>query len=165
MTAVPTTECPPRWLDDEQQQIWRTYLRGVHHLNEYLDRALRPFDLSLAEYEILVSLSEADEHRLRMSDLADAVHQSRSRLTHTVGRMEKSGLIERVACPSDRRGVWAQLTPAGYDLLVTAAPCHVESVRTALVDAATPEDFQALGRVFAEVLAVPDVSNGRSGQI
>ncbi len=165
MTAAPMTDCPPRWLDEHQQQIWRAYLRGVHQLDEYLDRALRPFDLSLAEYEILVSLSEAEEHRMRMSDLADAVHQSRSRLTHTVSRMEKAGLIERLACPSDRRGVWAQLTPTGYDLLVAAAPCHVESVRTALVDAAAPGDFEALGRVFTAVLAVPDITPGRGKQV
>ncbi|MEA5155077.1 MarR family winged helix-turn-helix transcriptional regulator [Raineyella sp.] len=165
MPAALKTACPPRWLDEHQQQIWRTYLRGVHQLDEYLDRALRPFDLSLAEYEILVSLSEAEERRMRMSELAEAVHQSRSRLTHTVSRMEKAELIERLACPNDRRGVWARLTSTGYDLLVEAAPCHVESVRRALVDATTPEDFEALGRVFAAVLAVPDIAPGRVKQI
>ncbi|QGF22379.1 MarR family winged helix-turn-helix transcriptional regulator [Raineyella fluvialis] len=165
MTASPLTDCPPRWLDEQQQQIWRNYLRGVHRLDEYLDRALRPFDLSLAEYEILVSLSEAEDHRMRMSDLADAVHQSRSRLTHTVSRMESAGLIERLACPSDRRGVWAQLSSRGYDLLVEAAPCHVASVRRALVDAADPDDYEALGRVFAAVLAVPDITPTRGKQV
>lgn len=146
----------PRWLDDEQQHIWLTYLKGVHRLEDYLDRCLRPFGLSLAEYEIFVALSEADLWRLRMSELADAVHQSRSRLTHTIARLEKDGLVERVACPSDRRGVWAQLTSAGYELLERAAPSHVASVRHALVDAVAAEDFRALGRVFEAVLAVDD---------
>ena len=152
-----TTDAAPRWLTDEQQQIWLSYLRGVHKLEDQLDRELRPFGLSLAEYEIFVALSEADLWRMRMSDLAEAVHQSRSRLTHTVARLEKDGFVERIACPSDRRGVWAQLTSTGYELLAKAAPSHVASVRHALVDAVDPEDFRALGRVFDAVLAVDDL--------
>jgi DNA-binding MarR family transcriptional regulator len=90
-----------------------------------------------------------------MSELADAVHQSRSRLTHTIARMEKTGLVVRTTCPTDRRGVWAELTDAGFQVLAKAAPGHVAAVRRNLVDAATPEDWEALGRVFAAVLAVP----------
>ncbi|WP_425308439.1 MarR family transcriptional regulator [Ammonicoccus fulvus] len=142
-----------RWLDQEQQRIWRTYLLGVARINERLDADLRPFGIDLAEYEILVCLEEAEDRQLRMSDLADAVHQSRSRLTHTVARMEKAGLVERQACPSDRRGVWAHLTAEGFELLKSAAPSHVESVRRAFVAAVDPEDFRALGRAFEAVLA------------
>ncbi|WP_092610468.1 MarR family winged helix-turn-helix transcriptional regulator [Raineyella antarctica] len=156
MTPPTTTESAPRWLTDEQQEIWLTYLRGVHQLDDYLDRHLRPFGLSLAEYEIFVALSASDLWRMRMSDLAEAVHQSRSRLTHTVARLEKAGYVERIACPSDRRGVWAQLTSTGFELLEKAAPSHVASVRHALVDAVDPDDFRALGRVFGAVLAVED---------
>lgn len=151
-----TTTEPTKWLTEDQQRVWLTYLRGVHMLDDYLDRCLHDFGLSLAEYEIFVALSAADKCRLRMSELAEAVHQSRSRLTHTVSRLEKNGLVERIACPSDRRGVWAQLTSAGYELLEKAAPAHVASVRHALVDAVSPEDFEALGRVFGAVLAVED---------
>lgn len=157
------TDTTPRWLDDEQQQIWLNYLKGVHRLEDYLDRCLRPFGLSLAEYEIFVALSQADLWRLRMSELADAVHQSRSRLTHTIARLEKEGLVERIACPSDRRGVWAQLTSTGYALLEKAAPSHVASVRHALVDAVSAEDFRALGRVFEAVLAVDEPDAHRAG--
>mgnify|MGYP002735412544 CR=1 FL=1 len=142
-----------RWLDQEQQYIWRTYLLGVAHINERLDSALRDFGIDLGEYEILVSLEEATDRRLRMSDLAGKVHQSRSRLTHTVARMEKAGLVERQACPTDRRGVWAHLTDAGFELLKQAAPSHVESVRTSFVEAVDPDDFRAIGRAFEAVLA------------
>lgn len=142
-----------RWLDQEQQRIWRTYLLGVARINEQLDDALRRFGIDLGEYEILVSLAEADDRQLRMSDLADKVHQSRSRLTHTVARMEKAGLVERQACPTDRRGVWATLTERGFELLKEAAPSHVESVRTAFVEAVDPDDFRAIGRAFEAVLA------------
>jgi len=91
-----------------------------------------------------------------MSDLAERVRQSRSRLTHTISRMESKGLVQRVACPSDRRGVNAIMTPAGYRLLVDAAPSHVESVRRALVDRVDPDDFEALGRAMEAVSRVTD---------
>nr|WP_231748053.1 MarR family transcriptional regulator [Auraticoccus cholistanensis] len=138
----------------EQQQIWRTFLLGVARIQEHLDADLRRHGLDLAEYEILVCLEESEGRRLRMSELAEAVHQSRSRLTHTVSRMERRGLVARVSCPEDRRGVWAQLTDAGFELLRSAAPSHVESVREVFVEAVDPDDFAALGRAFGRVLSV-----------
>ena len=104
-----TTTLQPRWLDVDQQRIWRSFLNGVAKINERLDAELRPFGLDLGEYEILVNLSEADELEMRMSDLAQRVRQSRSRLTHTVARMEGKGLILRKSCQGDRRGVIAVL--------------------------------------------------------
>ncbi len=143
-----------RWLDDEQQAIWRAYLSAVARIDAHLDAELRPYGLDLGEYEILVNLSEAEGRSMRMSDLADAVRQSRSRLTHTVTRMEKKGLIQRDSCPEDRRGVYAVLTDAGFKLLVEAAPAHVRSVRESFVDAIDPSDFAALGRAMKAVNAV-----------
>jgi DNA-binding MarR family transcriptional regulator len=145
----------PRWLSDSEQQTWRTYLLGAAELLERLDAALRPYDLSLNEYSILVCLSEIPDHRLRMSELADAVHQSRSRLTHTITRMEAAGRVTRTTCGADRRGVWAELTDEGRALLDRAAPAHVASVRRHFVDAGTPEDFAALGRVFDALMDIP----------
>lgn len=144
------------WLSAEQQRIWRSWLLAVARVENYLDQDLRRHDLDLAEYEILVVLSEAENRRLRMSELAELVHQSRSRLTHAVARMEKSGWVERCSAPEDRRGVVAVLTDKGYHLLEQAAPNHVAAVRRILVDAADPEDFKALGRVMQAVLAVQD---------
>jgi DNA-binding MarR family transcriptional regulator len=146
----------PRWLTAEQQRVWRTYLLGSAKLSERLDADLRRFGLDLPEYEILVCLEEADDRRLRMSELADAVHSSRSRLTHTIARMEKSGMVTRSTCPTDRRGVWAELTPTGLQVLQNAAPGHVAAVRRNFVEAMRPEDYEALGRAFAAVLAVEE---------
>lgn len=151
---MPAVQTAPRWLDAEQQRVWRTYLLGSARLAEVLDADLRAFGLDLGEYEILVTLSEAPERRVRMSELADAVHQSRSRLTHTVSRMESAGLVDRASCPTDRRGVWAHLTDAGLALLEQAAPTHVEAVRRNFVETVTEEDYAALGRAFAAVLTV-----------
>lgn len=141
-----------RWLDRSQQQIWRTYLLGSSRLAERLDADLRDHGLDLGEYEILVVLEETEGRRVRMSELAEAVHQSRSRLTHTIARMEKRNLVRRTMCPDDRRGVWAELTDAGFELLRAAAPSHVACVRKHFVEAVDPADFEALGRAFQAVL-------------
>ena len=81
----------PRWLSDSEQDHWRAYLRGSRYLEEALDRDLQTHGLQLTEYEILSMLSESEGGRLRMSELADLVVQSRSRLTHTAARLEKRG--------------------------------------------------------------------------
>jgi DNA-binding MarR family transcriptional regulator len=143
-----------RWLDASQQRAWRAFLMGSTALMEQLDRDLRDrHDLSLPEYEVLVRLSESADWELRMAELADSVQNSRSRMTHTVARMERAGLVVRRSCASDRRGVLAVLTDDGYRKLVEAAPDHVESVRTALIDVLAPHDLEVVGRAFGEVLA------------
>jgi len=149
--AGPSGE-PVRWLAPEQQESWRAYLLGVTRLTEALGRALdEDARLSLSEYEILVRLSEAPEHAARMSELAASLVHSRSRLTHTVGRLEARGLVERRTCAADGRGVNAVMTPEGYALLVAAAPGHVRAVRENLVDVLTDEELTALGRAMARV--------------
>ncbi|HET9649292.1 MAG TPA: MarR family transcriptional regulator [Microlunatus sp.] len=142
----------PRWLTADQQRVWRAYLLGAARLAEALDADLRQFDVDLPEYEILVTLSEAPDRQLRMSELATAVHQSRSRLTHTISRMEKDQLVARVGCPTDRRGVWATLTDTGMDTLRLAAPHHVAAVRRLFVDAVDDDDYRAVGRAFEAVI-------------
>ncbi len=140
------------WLDPQQQHAWRAYLVGTTLLMERLDRDLRAnHGLSLPEYEVLVRLSECEGNRLRMAVLADSLSHSRSRVTHTVTRLERDGLVERVTCTSDGRGVEALLTRKGRALLEQAAPTHVRGVREHLVDLASPDDFAAVGRVFDAV--------------
>ena len=114
------------WLDQHQQRSWRAFLVGTTLLMDRLDRDLREqHRLSLPEYEILVRLAEADGNRMRMAHLADSVSHSRSRVTHTVSRMETAGLVARDACLSDGRGVEAVLTDQGRAALEGAAPTHV----------------------------------------
>ncbi len=150
MTTESTTRT--RWLDRDQQRVWRAYLVGTTLLTDRLDRDLREqHGLSMPEYEILVRLSETPGRRMRMAELAGAVSHSRSRITHTVARLERDGLVQRTACLSDGRGVEAVLTDAGFARLEAAAPTHVEGVRRYLVDLASDEDFAAVGRVFDAV--------------
>ncbi|WP_366522902.1 MarR family transcriptional regulator [uncultured Nocardioides sp.] len=142
---------PTRWLDAGQQRSWRALVMGTTLLFDRLDDDLREaHDISLVEYEILVRLSERDG-QMRMAALADALAHSRSRVTHTVTRMEKAGLVQRSSSPDDGRGIVCTLTDKGHDLLTRAAPTHVDSVRAHLVDLASDDDFAALGRVMDAV--------------
>jgi DNA-binding MarR family transcriptional regulator len=106
------------------------------------------FDLSLTEYEIMVRLSERPQRQMRMAQLADALAHSRSRVTHTVTRMQRAGLVDRTTSPEDGRGIVCRLTDQGYAVLVAAAQVHVTGVRDYLVDLVDPADFEALGRVM-----------------
>ncbi|MFI0357784.1 MarR family winged helix-turn-helix transcriptional regulator [Actinomadura sp. 9N407] len=143
----------PRWLDATQQLDWRAYVDGSVRLNEIMDRELKAgHGLSVAEYEILVRLSEAPDRRLRMAELAAHASQSRSRLSHTCSRLESKGLVRRDNCPNDKRGVFAHLTDEGYATLERAARDHVETVRNFFVDVIDPDDLAAIGRAFTQVV-------------
>ena len=141
-----------RWLTDDEQQHWRAWLAASNLLNDRLSRDLQEqHDLTIADYEILVQLSEAPERRMRMSDLADRTLSSRSRLSHQIDRMAARDLVAREACVDDRRGSFAVLTDHGWTTLVAAAPDHVESVRRHLLDVLSPEEFASLGEACNEV--------------
>lgn len=146
----------PRWLTETEQVVWRDWLTATAWINQQLHEDLRQFNLGLNEYEVLVVLSEAPGWQVRMSQLAEGSNQSRSRLTHTVGRMEQAGWITRETASDDRRGVVARLTNEGFALLERAAREHVESVRRVLIDPIGPDDLAALGRAMKAVLAVAD---------
>jgi DNA-binding MarR family transcriptional regulator len=106
-----------------------------------------------AYYEILVRLSEAEARRMRMSELADATRSSRSRLSHAVARLEERGWLERVECPTDKRGQIAMLTDVGFAALEAAAPGHVGAVRQHLIDRLTPEQVTQLEQIGTVVVA------------
>lgn len=151
------------WLSVEQQVSWRAFLQGAARLTEGLNRQLeRDAGLSVSEYEILSRLSETAGRTLRMSDLAIGLVHSRSRLTHTVGRLESRALVERRPCPDDRRGVNCVMTDAGYELLVGTAPGHVRAVRELLVDRLTEAELRALGEAMTKVASNPSAGRASS---
>jgi DNA-binding MarR family transcriptional regulator len=142
----------PRWLDATQQRDWRAYVEGSIRLTDLLDRDLKAkHGLTMAEYEILVRLSEAPDRRLRMAELAEVASQSRSRLSHTVSRLEYKRLVSRGTCGDDKRGVNAELTEEGFAFLSKAAVDHVATVREYFIDVIDPEDLAAIGRAFTAV--------------
>src|SRR6202167_6555161 len=149
---MPGTDGQPHWLNSEEQQAGRATVRLSQLLLRQLDRELTEFGLNGRDYEILVELSEAPDHRLRMTDLADATSQSRSRLSHQVSRMEKRGLVRRDDCEGDKRGTFAVLTEAGFEAIERVAPHHVESVRRHFVDRLTPHQLEETRSAFQPIV-------------
>ncbi len=97
-------------------------------------------------------LADAEHDRMRMCDLASSILLSRSGLTRLVDRLEREGLIERVACSADGRGAFAQLTPAGHEKLRAAQATHLSGVRALFLDRFTREELAALGDTWDRVL-------------
>ena len=153
MTPQPTAETTAvRWLSAEEQATWRAWISASVLLQERLERDMKAqHGLSMAEYEVMVRLSESPERRLRMSELAGRTLASKSRLSHQITRMEEAGLVSRQGCLQDRRGAFAVLTDKGWQALVAAAPDHVRSVRAWLVDTMAPEEFAQLGLLSERV--------------
>jgi DNA-binding MarR family transcriptional regulator len=143
----------PRWLDQDEMRAWRNYVTGVAMLEDRLHRELQSgHGLSLADYELMVRLSEQPDHEMRMSQLAEDVASSKSRVSHQVARMEREGLLERRECPADGRGVLAALTEKGMRALEIAAPTHVEGVREHIIDLLSREEQEVLAKVFDRVV-------------
>ncbi|MPZ79301.1 MAG: MarR family transcriptional regulator [Actinophytocola sp.] len=134
-------------------RAWRAYVIGSELLRKQLNRELQErHRTTLADYEVLVRLSEGDGRRMRMAALAAEVASSKSRLSHQISRLESAGLVRRADCGDDARGVFAELTDEGMERLRAAAPTHVDGVRDHLVDLMTPEEQAVLTTVFERVL-------------
>ena len=146
-----------RLLSEAQMRAWRAFLGASTlvsvRLNHELDEAAA---ISMYEYEILVRLFESEAGRVRMSQLADQVSYSRSRLTHTVGRLERAGYVLRSSCPKDRRGVYAHLTQAGYEFLAQTASIHLDGVRRHLIDRFTPSELATLTELLEKITTDAD---------
>ena len=147
METVTDTE----WLTGAEQCAWRTHLEVSKLLTYQLERDLQPFGLTMNDYEILVNLSESEGLRMRMSDLAAATLQSKSRLSHQITRMEKADLVRRENCESDRRGLFAVLTDHGLETMKKVAPHHVASVRHHFIGMVSPEDLEHLHKSLRPV--------------
>ena len=146
------TNGEPRWLTDDEQRAWRATVNLSQLLMRQLDRDLSAHGLNGHDYEILVELSEAPDSRLRMTELADATSQSRSRLSHQISRMEARGLVRRDNCEGDKRGTFAVLTDAGIDAIKQVAPDHVENVRKHFIDRLTPRQLEEVRDAFGPIV-------------
>jgi DNA-binding MarR family transcriptional regulator len=140
-------------LDERELGAWRgmlaTHSRVIAALDEELERE---HGLALGSYEVLLHLTEAPEHSLRMGALADQLLLSRSGLTRLVDRLASRGLVERHSCDSDRRGTYARLTPAGKRLFDEARPTHLRGVREHFLGHLTAEDHDRLAEAWGRIL-------------
>jgi DNA-binding MarR family transcriptional regulator len=136
---------PPQALVRQQKETWQAYFDATRLLLDELDRRVnQDAGISLADFGVLARLADADEWGVRMSDLADSTVSSRSRMSHAVDRLEALGLVERRACPTDRRGSYASLTAAGRAKLAEAQPGHADTVLRCLFDQLSAEEVDGL---------------------
>ena len=142
-----------RWLGERESRAWRSFLGMRRAIDRGLDRQLMQHSgLSAADYQLLVPLSEAPEHRLRARDLGRLVDWERSRLSHQIRRMEQRGLIARSECPTDARGTIIVLSDLGQKTLEAAAPSHVQWVRDHFIDLLTEDELEGLTALSERVL-------------
>ena len=143
----------PRWLDDQERRAWRGYLAMQARLHAELNRQLQADSgMSLADFDVLVALTDRPDVDMRVLELAEALQWEKSRLSHHLARMERRGLIERQDCPDDARGAFVVLTDAGRDAIERAAPAHVETVRTLVFDGLDPSQIGTLADIAEGVL-------------
>ncbi|MDO5618952.1 MarR family winged helix-turn-helix transcriptional regulator [Kocuria sp.] len=151
---------PTSWLTDDQQRTWRSWLSASSRVPARLGQQLQADSgLSLQDYEVLVTLNEADAGSCRITELATMLEWERSRMSHHLNRMDKRGLIRRYACPDDGRAQLVELTDAGHAALEKAAPGHVNAVRSVLFDALSDRDAAELGRITALIAAHLDAQS------
>jgi DNA-binding MarR family transcriptional regulator len=144
----------PRWLSDREMRAWLGYRRMRLLLDLQLNRELMSqTGLSEPDYDVLSDLSQASGRRMRLGDLAVHMRWSKSRLSHHVSRMQQRGLVDREECVDDGRGSMLVLTRAGLRAIEAAAPGHVASVRTHLLDLLTDDEIDTLASITGRVLA------------
>ena len=142
-----------RWLTEDEQRAWRGLLRMTSQLNARMNRQLQDeYGLSLADYDVLVVLSEAPEDRLRVFEIAHALAWEQSRVSHQIARMQRRGLVAREECKTDARGAFAVLTDVGRAAIERAAPAHVDTVRRLVFDGLGPDQVAALAAISSHVL-------------
>jgi len=142
-----------RWLDEDERRAWLRLAGVMLKLAPALDSQLqRDSDMTHFDYLCLAMLSEAEDKTLRMSELAAQVNASLSRLSHVVKKLELRGWVERFPCPDSRRVTMVRLTDKGWEVLVAAAPGHVETVRALVFDGLDREDVAALERLAGHVV-------------
>lgn len=145
----------PQWLSEDEKQAWTGLISLILLMPSQLEAPLRDVDLTLFEYLTLSHVSEAPDQRIRLSELAFLANGSLSRLSNVVKRFEQRGWVKRFPDPDDGRYTLAELTDAGYRLVVEAAPIHVRAVRELVIDPLTSTDLAALTRIAAKLRVVP----------
>jgi DNA-binding MarR family transcriptional regulator len=152
-----------RWLDDDEQRAWLRLAGVMLKLSPALDSQLqRDSDLTHFDYLCLAMLSECEGHTRQMSDLAVRASASLSRLSHVISKLERRGWVARSPSPASRRVTLVSLTDEGWDVLVKAAPGHVETVRELVFDDLSPEDVEALERIAGHIVERLDASRLRT---
>jgi DNA-binding MarR family transcriptional regulator len=147
-------------LTRDEVEVWRAFYSMRRQLDRALDRQLQDdSSISTSEYEILLTLHNVPEHRLRLKEIAAIVGWEKSRVSHQVTRMERRGLIARAECDTDARGSWIVVTTDGRRATLGAMRGHVAAIRRYFFDALGEDDGQRLldlsGRVLGAIGSSP----------
>ena len=148
---VATPAAARRRMTSQELAIWRSLLDTTAELRRVLGAELQESDLSPADYQVLLALREADDRRMRSSELAASIDWERSRLSHHLRRMERRGLIRREHCATDNRGAEVVLTQVGAELFRSATAPHMRAIKKRFADALTPDQFDALADILQSV--------------
>ena len=152
MTVTEVNDARPLSPRDTRIEPWRAFLQAHARITRRLDEELRAeHDLSLAEYDALLSIADAPDRRIRMRQLADRVILSKSGVTRLIDRLVLDGLVQRDACLSDARGAEAVLTPAGLDRLRRASRTHLRGIDEHFLAALDADDLAAIQRSMQAV--------------
>lgn len=147
-------DAEPRWLTDDEREVWMSLIGMLIRLPAALDRQLqRDAGMSHFEYQVLAMLSEAPSHTLRIGALAERTEGSLPRLSQVVARLERRGWVERCPDPTDRRSTLARLTDGGLAHLEATAPGHVDAVRRLVFDQLTSTQRATLRTIGQRVSA------------
>lgn len=140
-----------QWLTPAEMAAWRTYIETTGDLLRAIEKDLVPFGLDRGDYQLLAMLSEAPDQRLRMCDLADSLRLTRSGLTRRMEGVVKKKLVARIQSEEDGRVAYAHITTKGLELLKSAAPEHLKSVRALMIDLLSPTEIKAIASAFTKI--------------
>lgn len=141
------------WLNNDEMLAWRSFIETSGDLMRAIERDLVPFGLDRGDYQLLAMLSEAPDGRLRLCDLADTLRLTPSGLTRRMEGVVKKRLVAKARSTEDKRVTYAHITPKGLELLKKAAPHHLRSVRSLMIDHLTAAEIKALGSAFTKIAA------------
>lgn len=142
-----------KWLTPQEMAAWRAFIAASNDLWRVVDRDLGAHGLDGGDYQLLAMLSEAPDQRLRLCDLAETLHLTRSGLTRRMDGVLKKKLVARVQSTEDGRVAYAQMTSKGIELLKVVAPEHLRTVRKLMFDNLTPAEVKSLATGLGKVAA------------
>ena len=142
-----------KWLSPQEMEAWLAFIETTGDLMKAIERDLAQYGLDRGDYQLLAILSESEDQQMRMCDLADRMRLTRSGLTRRMEGVLKKKLVTRIQSTEDGRVAFAQLTTKGFELLKTAAPHHLESVRGLMIDLLSPAEIKAFATGFNKISA------------
>jgi DNA-binding MarR family transcriptional regulator len=146
-------------LDPLRSSLWRLFLTAHARLLDRMEQPLAQADLPPMEwYDVLFTLKEAPDNRLRLSELAKKILLSRSNLTRLIDRLERAGLLRREACPSDRRGTFAVLTEAGLTMQQQMWTVYSQSIDTYFAAQIDETEAQMLQQLLQRLIRAADMT-------